>query len=161
MFWAGSSMSTIGTRRDSCQRFGARHDHVTIYRWVQRFAPEFAEAARARRHIVGDRWHVDETYVKVAGTWRYLFRAIDQFGQVIDVFLSPGRDPSAARLLFAQAIERTRISPIEVTTDRYRVYPRVLDELLPAAFMTWKSMRTTCWRPTTGASKRGSGPCGG
>jgi len=113
---------------------GIEVDHVTIYRWVQSFAPEFAGAARARRHIVGDRWHVDETYVKVAGTWRHLFRAIDQFGQVIDVFLSPGRDASAARRFFAQAIDRTRISPIEVTTDRYRVYPRVLDQLLPAAF---------------------------
>src|SRR3954447_12432583 len=42
-------------------------DHVTVYRWVQRFAPELAAAARARRHVVGDRWHVDETYVKVGG----------------------------------------------------------------------------------------------
>jgi transposase, IS6 family len=63
-------------------------DHVTIYRWVQRFSPELIEAAGARRHIVGDRWHVDETYVKVGRTFRYLFRAIDQFGQVIDVLLS-------------------------------------------------------------------------
>ena len=69
---------------------GIEVDHVTIYRWVQRFAPEFAEAARARQHMVGDRWHVDETYLKVGGTWRYLFRAIDQFGQVIDVFLHHG-----------------------------------------------------------------------
>jgi transposase-like protein len=113
---------------------GIEVDHVTIYRWVQRFAPEFAEAARARRHLVGDRWHVDETYLKVGGTWRYLFRAIDQFGQVIDVFLSPRRNREAARTLFARAISRTRVSPTEVTTDRYRVYPRVLDELLPAAF---------------------------
>src|SRR6266508_1157667 len=49
-------------------------------------------AARARKHIIGDRWHVDETYLKVDGSWRYLFRAIDQFGQVIDVYLSPRRD---------------------------------------------------------------------
>jgi transposase-like protein len=111
---------------------GIEVDHVTIYRWVQRFAPEFAEAARARRHIVGDRWHVDETYVKVGGTLRYLFRAIDQFGQVIDVFLSPRRNGEVARRFFDQAIARTRISPFEVTTDRYRVYPRVLDERLPA-----------------------------
>src|SRR6266540_6010957 len=67
---------------------GIEVGHVSIFRWVHRFAPEFAEAATPRRHAVGDRWHVDETYVKVEGTWRYLFRAIDQFGQVIDVFLS-------------------------------------------------------------------------
>jgi transposase-like protein len=113
---------------------GIEVDHVTVYRWVQRFAPEFAEAARARRHVVGDRWHVDETYVKVGGTWRYLFRAIDQFGQVIDLYLSPQRDGKSARRFFAQAIERTRVRPADVMTDRYRAYPRVLDEMLPAAF---------------------------
>ena len=72
--------------------------------------------------------------MRVGGTWRYLFRAIDQFGQVIDVFLSPRRDATAARRFFNQAIARTRIRPAEVTTDRYRVYPRILDEVLPAAF---------------------------
>ncbi len=113
---------------------GIEVDHVSIYRWVQRFALEFAEAARARQHIVGDRWHVDETYLKVGGRWRYLFRAIDQFGQVVDVFLSPRRDAKAARRFLERAINRTQISPVEVTTDRYRVYPRVLDELVPAAF---------------------------
>jgi transposase-like protein len=66
---------------------GIEVDHVSICRWVRRFAPEFAQAARARWHAVRDRWHVDETYLKVGGTWRYLFRAIDQFGQVIHVFL--------------------------------------------------------------------------
>ncbi len=115
-------------------RTGIEVDHVTVYRWVQRFAPEFAEAARARQHVVGDRWHVDETYLKVGGTWRYLFRAIDQFGQVIDVYLSRRRNAEAARRFFERALDRTRTSPAEVTTDRYRVYPRVLDELLPAAF---------------------------
>jgi len=113
---------------------GNEVDHVTVYRWVHRFAPEFAEAAGARRHIVGDRWHVDETYLKIGGTWRYLFRAIDQFGQVIDVYLSPRRDAKAARQFFDRAIGRTRVSPVEVTTDRYRVYPWVIDEVLPAAF---------------------------
>ena len=70
----------------------------------------------------------------VGGTWRYLFRAIDQFGQVIDMYLSPRRDAKAARRFFERAIGRTRISPMEVTTDQYRLYPRVLDEVLPAAF---------------------------
>jgi transposase, IS6 family len=71
-------------------------DHVTVYRWVQRFTPMLAEAARPCRHAVGDRWGVDETYVKVAGRWRYVYRAIDQFGQVIDVFMSTRRDAAAA-----------------------------------------------------------------
>jgi transposase, IS6 family len=107
---------------------------VSIYRWVQRFALEFAEAARARRHVIGDRWHVDETYVKVAGTWRYLFRAIDHLGQVIDVILSTRPDSSAAQRFFERAIGSAVMKPVEVTTDGYRVSPRLLDELLPAAF---------------------------
>jgi IS6 family transposase len=63
-----------------------------------------------------------------------LFQAIDQFGGVIDVYLSPRRDANAARCFLERAIDRTQVSPVEITTDRYRVYPRVLDELLPAAF---------------------------
>jgi transposase, IS6 family len=66
-------------------------DHVTIYRWVQTFTPEFIDAARSARHGAGDRWFVDETYVKVAGRWTYLYRAVDQRGQVIDVL---GLDPA-------------------------------------------------------------------
>ena len=76
---------------------GVEVDHVTVYRWVLRFTPLLAEAARPCRHAVGDRWQVDETYLKVAGQWRYVYRAIDQFGQVIDVFVSPRRDAKAAR----------------------------------------------------------------
>ena len=75
---------------------GVTVDHVTIYRWVQRFTPEFIEAARPCRTPPGDRWFVDETYVKVAGRWTYLYRAVDQHGQVIDVLLSR-RDLAAAR----------------------------------------------------------------
>ena len=64
---------------------GITVDHVTIYRWVQRFTAEFIEAARPCRHVPGDLWFADETYVKVAGRWTYLYRAIAQHGQVIDV----------------------------------------------------------------------------
>jgi transposase-like protein len=75
---------------------GIMVDHVTIYRWVQRFTPEFIEAARPARHLPGDRWFTDETYLKIAGTWTYLYRAVDQHGQVIDVLLSERRDLAAA-----------------------------------------------------------------
>ena len=87
---------------------GVDVDHVTVYRWVQRFTPLLIEAARPCRHAVGDRWFVDETYVKVAGGWRYVYRAVDQFGQVIDVFVSPRRDAAAAERFFEQAIGATK-----------------------------------------------------
>ena len=83
----------------------------------------------------GDRWFVDETYVKVAGQWTYLHRAVDQYGQVIDVVLSVRRDLAAARRFFTRAL-RAGTVPAEVTTDRAPVYPRVLDELIPAALHT-------------------------
>ncbi len=111
---------------------GVDVDHVTIYRWVQRFTSEFVEAARPRRHIPGDRWFVDEPYVKVNGRWTYLYRAVDQYGQVIDVWLSARRDLTAARVFFRRALS-TGAVPVEVTTDRAPAYPRVLDERIPAA----------------------------
>jgi transposase, IS6 family len=114
---------------------GVTVDHVTIYRWVQRFTPEFIEAARPCRHAPGDRWFVDETYVKVSGRWAYLYRAIDQHGQVIDVLLSMRRDLAAARRFFTRAM-RAGVIPVEITTDRAPAYPRVLDELIPSALHT-------------------------
>ena len=56
---------------------GIEGDHVTLHRWVQRFTPLLIDAARPCRHAVGSRWFVDETYVKVAGVWRYVYRAVD------------------------------------------------------------------------------------
>ncbi len=111
---------------------GVEVDHVSVYRWVQRFAPLFADAARPCRHAPGDRWFVDESYLKVAGRWRYLYRAIDQLGQVIDVLLTQQRDTMAARQFFTRALQAAS-APAEVTTDRAAAYLKVLDELLPAA----------------------------
>jgi transposase-like protein len=115
-------------------RRGIEVDHVTIYRWVQRFTPLLADAARPCRHAVGDRWQADETYVKVAGRWRYVYRAIDQFGQVIDVFVSPRREVKAARRFFERAIGTTKRAPVEVITDKAAAYPAMLEELLPGAW---------------------------
>jgi transposase-like protein len=96
---------------------GIEVDHTTVYRWVQRFTPLLAEAARPCRHAVGDRWQVDETYTKVAGRWRCIYRAIDQFGQVIDVFVSVQWDTRAARRFFERAIGTTKVIPVDIVTD--------------------------------------------
>ena len=108
-------------------------DHVTIYRWVQRFTPLVIEAARPCRHSVGERWFVDETYVRVAGVWRYVYRAVDQYGQVIDVYVSRRRNiPATTRFFETMLAGRDR--PLEVTTDLAAPLLRVVDELLPDAF---------------------------
>jgi len=72
---------------------GVYVDPSSAFDWVQRFTPLYKDAARPHRHRVGTRWAVDETYVKVAGVWRYAYRAIDEHGQVIDVYLSATRRP--------------------------------------------------------------------
>jgi transposase-like protein len=125
---------------------GVEVNHVTVYRWVQRFTPLLADAARPCRHRVGDRWSVDETYVKVGGRWRYVYRAIDQFGQVIDVYVSPRRDATAAHRFFERAIGTTRTMPSEVVADRAPTYR-----------WSWKSCHrrhgtTPSGTPTTGSS---------
>jgi len=73
---------------------GIEVDHVTVYRWTQRFTPLLVDAARPCRHRVGERWYVDETYVKVTGQWRYVYKPVDQYGQVIDVFVAHGGTPT-------------------------------------------------------------------
>ena len=112
---------------------GIEVDHVTIYRWVQRFTPLLIDAARPCRHSVGGRWFVDETYVKVAGKWRYVYRAIDQHGQVIDVYVSPKRDIPAARRFFTDALT-AHGEPDEVITDLAQPLETVIEKLIPNAF---------------------------
>jgi transposase, IS6 family len=112
---------------------GVEVDHVSVFRWVQCFTPLLADAARPCRHAVGDRWYVDETYVKVAGRWRYVYRAVDQHGQVIDVYVSARRDTRAARRFFETALG-AHGAPVEVVTDRAPALRAVIEELIPGTF---------------------------
>ena len=137
---------------------GIEVDHVTVYRWVQRFTPLLADAARPCRHAVGDRWFVDETYVKVAGRWRYVYRAIDQYGQIIDVYVSAKRDIRAARWFFTTALG-AHGDPVEIVTDRAPALLAVVEELMPARFTTRSSTRTTGSNATTADSRRDSVRC--
>ena len=109
---------------------GIEVDHVTLYRWVQRFTPLLIDAARPCRHTVGRRWFVDETYVKVAGVWRYVYRAVNNEGQIIDVFVSPKRDIAAATTFFTGALLAPG-GPVEVVTDKAAALANVIEKLLP------------------------------
>ncbi len=108
-------------------------DHVTVYRWVQRFTPLLIDAARPCRHKIGDRWFVDATYVKVNGVWRYVYRAVDQHGQAIDILVSKRRDiASASRSITASLLAHR--TPVEVITDRAPALANVIEDLIPAVF---------------------------
>ena len=112
---------------------GVAVDHTTLDRWVQRFAPELER--RLRRHLRPCRgpWHVDETSVRVGGSWRYLYRAVDGPGLVpglnpgIDFLLSAKRDKKAAKRFFRKALGRANTrNPREIVTDRLTSYPGAL-----------------------------------
>jgi transposase, IS6 family len=106
-------------------------DPSTVFDWVQKFAPLYQDAAKAYRHRVGPRWSVDETYVKVAGRWGYVYRAIDESGQVVEVLFREQRDTEAAAAFFRAALENTGVTPQVVTTDKAAAYPPALAAVLP------------------------------
>ena len=83
---------------------GLRADHVTVWRWVQRYAPEMERRLRRRLKPTNDSWRVDETYVRVKGQWVYLYRAVDSSGATIDFLLSAKRDAAAAERFLAKAL---------------------------------------------------------
>jgi transposase-like protein len=111
---------------------GITVDPSTIYDWVRAFTPRFIEVARRQRVPIGSRWRVDETYFKIGDRWRYLYRAIDEHGQIVDVYLSNQRNAEAARSFFQQAVDTGGVTPMRVTTDKAKCYPKALRAELPA-----------------------------
>jgi transposase-like protein len=106
-------------------------DRSAVYRWVQRFLPLFGAAARRHRRRIGKRWRVDETYCAFRGRHAYIYRAIDQDGQVVDALFSERRNAAAARAFFERAIAETEVTPERVTTDKAKCYPPALRTVLP------------------------------
>ena len=80
---------------------------------------------------MGAKWHVDETYTRLAGTWTYIYRAIDQDGQVVDAYFSQRRNARAAQAFSERAIGETGVTPVQVTTDKAKCYPPALRAVLP------------------------------
>ncbi len=105
--------------------------HETIRNWEFRFAPLLADQLRAkRRGRAGVSWYIDETYVKVAGRWCYLYRAIDRDGDLLDSMLSEHRDKHAARRFLRRLVEVAGHKPLRVTTDAHPPYRRAIRWIL-------------------------------
>src|SRR5437879_1147468 len=82
---------------------GLTVDHTTIYRWVQRYAPELDKRCRPHLKTCNDSWKVDETYIKIKKVWMYLYRAVDSQGNTLEFLLSPTRDAEAAKRFARQS----------------------------------------------------------
>ena len=109
---------------------GLAVDHSTIRRWVLRYAPELNRRIRREIRLPNRSWRVDETYVRVAGVWTYLYRAVDSTGETIDFMLSPRRDRIAARDFLRSALRRAgQIQPRVINVDGHASYPAAIAEL--------------------------------
>jgi len=117
--------------RDMLAERGIMVDAASIYRWVRKFAPEIRKRALSRhRSWRGLTWHVDETYIRVNGRWCYLWRAVDQYGQLIDFRLTARRDAKAARAFLRQARETVRLyQPLTIITDKAPTYVKVISQI--------------------------------
>src|SRR5450631_1505593 len=118
---------------------GLQVDHTTIYRWVQRYAPDLEKRSRPHLKATNDSWRVDETSIKVKKQWASLYRAVDSAGNTLDFVFSPTRDGQvmsekrdmeAAKRFLKQTIETVGHAPDRVTTDGHNFYPRAIREIL-------------------------------
>lgn len=97
---------------------GVEVDHTNIYRWVQKFSPKLEAAFRkCHKRSVGESWYMDETYIKINGNWKYLYRAVDKRGQTIDFLLTARRNKKAALRFFKKAIGLHGL-PKKITIDK-------------------------------------------
>jgi len=106
---------------------GLSVDHVTIWRWVQRYAPVLNQRIRRELRSPNRSWRVDETCIRVAGSWAYLYRAVDSAGETIDFMLSPNRDLMAAKLFLRLALSGgNEMGPRVVNVDGHPAYARAI-----------------------------------
>src|ERR1051325_4190870 len=109
---------------------GPTVDHTTIWRWVQTYGPELYRRLRGQGKRKSSTWHMDETFIRIAGKWMYLFRAVDSRGQTVDFYLSQTRDREAAKLFLKRALANPDNSPPHVfARDGLRSYPAAIREL--------------------------------
>ena len=105
-------------------------DHTTVFRWVQRYAPELDQRCRPSLRATNDSYRVDETYIKIKKHWYYLYRAVDSTGATLDFMLSASRDAGAAEQFFRKVLDAGHTTlPRVITVDKHAAYPLAFDAL--------------------------------
>jgi transposase, IS6 family len=109
---------------------GVAVDHTTLYRWVQHYAPELEKRTLWYQNRISFSWRVDETYIRVKGRWKYLYRAIDKDGNTLDFYLADRRNAKAAKRFLAKALRHSRNwKPQVINTDKNPAYGEAIAEL--------------------------------
>ena len=99
------------------QERGVEVDHSSLNRWVLKYTPVLDKVFRQRKRAVGIRWRLDETYIRVKGQWKYLYRAVDKAGRTVDFLLTAKRDRKAASRFLRKAIDQCGV-PQKITIDK-------------------------------------------
>ena len=112
------------------QERGVEVDHSTINRWVLKYALELDKRIRPHLKPTNDSWRVDETYIKIKGVWKYLYRAVDSQGNTLDFLLSAKRDSKAAARFFRKVLKGQHTqTPRIITVDKNAAYPVAMEAL--------------------------------
>ncbi len=106
--------------------------YETVRRWCAKFGQAYANSLRRRCPRPGDKWHLDEVFIKINGEQKYLWRAVDQDGDVLDILVQNRRDKAAARRFFRRLLTKTRTVPRVVVTDKLRSYGAAHREVMPS-----------------------------
>lgn len=115
---------------------GVSVDLSTINRWAIRFLPLIEKRSRKYKRKVGTSWRMDETYTKVKGVWRYLYRAVDKEGKTVDFLLTAHRDTAAAKRFFDKAMRENEV-PEKIAMDKSGANKAAIDEVEPVRFSVW------------------------
>ncbi|MFI2041078.1 IS6 family transposase [Streptomyces bottropensis] len=106
--------------------------YETVRRWCAKFGQRYAGSLRRRRPRPGDKWHLDEVFIKISGEQKYLWRAVDQDGNILDILVQSRRDTAAARRFLRRLMKKTRTVPRVIVTDKFRSYGAAHREVMPS-----------------------------
>jgi putative transposase len=125
---------------------GVSLSYETVREWCLKFGRTYAKRLRRRSPRSGDRWHLDEVFLKINGRLHYLWRAVDQSGDVLDILVQRHRDKKAAKKFFRKLLKGLQYVPNVIITDKLRSYSAAKAEVLPSVDHCQTSGRTTALR---------------
>tara|TARA_R110002072_G_scaffold222478_4_gene379421 strand:- start:447 stop:1145 length:699 start_codon:yes stop_codon:yes gene_type:complete len=135
--WYVSYALSYRNIEEMMQERGLHIDHATLNRWVLHYAPLLEQKFRQHKRPVHRSWRMDETYIKIKGKWRYLYRAVDKYGATIEFMVSRKRDRSAAKAFFRKAFQHNRI-PYRINVDKSGSNKAALDHFNKPGRITGK-----------------------